>query len=277
MNLWCWISARTTGYWPAVRCWSTVRANWWPKFAFSPPNLNAVLPMSWATGNKARSWKGTLFWWASDSNDHAWFFHPSFPRLAAPVVGWPGCSPGRLRHGTGERLGAALEPTARLGDRTSAGDVRRPLTVLAGGLLVAGFPRGRAPSQALRRPVWIDPVPPVLLGELDAARFANHSHADLAGILQGFFDLAGDIAGEDEGLAIINLVGLNHHPQLASGLDGETFVDTAKGHTDLLEVLQPVDIGGHGFRAGSGTRGADGVGGADEDSQDGGVGHLIVV
>src|SRR2546429_9255212 len=69
----------------------------------------------------------------------------------------------------------------------------------------------------------------VLLGELDAARFAGDCDADLAGVLQGLFDFARDVAGEDKRLLIVNLVGLSHNPQLPAGVDAKRWVHDEAG------------------------------------------------
>src|SRR5205823_415614 len=96
-------------------------------------------------------------------------------------------------------------------------------------------------------------------------------------ILQGLFNLSRNVAREDKSLLIVNLIRLNHHPQLPAGLDGETSINAWKRQADLLQVFQSVDISRHRFRASAGARGADGVGGADEYSQNVGVGDFVVM
>lgn len=88
-----------------------------------------------------------------------------------------------------------------------------------------------------------------LLGELDASSFTQNSHADLAGVMEGVLDLSGNASCEEESLIIGNFLWLNHDAQLAAGLNRKAFFHTFEGHADLLEVVESLDVGGHGFRA----------------------------
>ena len=67
-----------------------------------------------------------------------------------------------------------------------------------------------------------------LLGDFDAAGFANDGDADLAGVLEFVFDLGGDVAGKGEGLVVVDLFGLNEDAKFAAGLNGECFFDAGK-------------------------------------------------
>ena len=84
-------------------------------------------------------------------------------------------------------------------------------------------------------------------------------------------------AGNGKGAAIVHLLGQDKNPQFASGLDGEGTLDSGIRVGQLLQILNALEIGGHIFGAGAGSRGADGVGGADQDSYRAGGGNVVMV
>ena len=92
-----------------------------------------------------------------------------------------------------------------------------------------------------------------LLREFDAAGFADDGDADLARVLQFFFDFAREAAGQCKGLFVVDLIGLDQHAEFAAGLDGEAFLDAGIGAANFFEVFDALDIGGHGFGAGAGA------------------------
>jgi hypothetical protein len=116
-----------------------------------------------------------------------------------------------------------------------------------------------------------------LLRELDAPRFSNDGDSDLARVVEFVLDPARDAAGQEIGLFITELIRLDHDSKLASGLHCEAFFDSAEGQANAFEVFEATDVGCHGLGARARARGADRVGGADEDSVDVGVGDFFVV
>src|SRR5712692_11923812 len=64
-----------------------------------------------------------------------------------------------------------------------------------------------------------------LAGKIHRAGLADHHDLDLAGILQLPLDLAGDLLGELARPAVVDGVRRDHHPHLASRLDGEDLLD----------------------------------------------------
>src|SRR5215213_10322650 len=115
------------------------------------------------------------------------------------------------------------------------------------------------------------------LGVLDAADLADHGDLDLPGVLELLLDPLGHVAGQDLGGDVVDVLGLDHDPDLAAGLHGEHLVDPGVAAGDLLEALQALDVGLEGLAAGAGPAAGDGVGGLGELGPDGGVRSLDLV
>src|SRR5689334_24002594 len=71
------------------------------------------------------------------------------------------------------------------------------------------------------------PSPPgnALARELRGAGLADDRDADLAGVGELLLDLLGDVAGDDLGLDVVYLLGLDHDADLAARLHGEDLLD----------------------------------------------------
>src|SRR5581483_9213727 len=115
-----------------------------------------------------------------------------------------------------------------------------------------------------------------LLGEFDAPGFADDGDADLAGVLEIVFNFAGDGAGQRVGLVVADGAGLDHDAEFAASLEGVAFFHTSETHADALQLFDALEIRHHGFGAGAGTGGADGVSRADEGAE-GAVGRDFAV
>src|SRR6266536_3041688 len=64
-------------------------------------------------------------------------------------------------------------------------------------------------------------LPEALFRVLDRTELPDHRDADLARILQLLLHLLGDVAGEDLGREVVDLLRLHHHPDLPARLHGE--------------------------------------------------------
>src|SRR6185437_142343 len=117
----------------------------------------------------------------------------------------------------------------------------------------------------------------VLSGELGGAGLADDGDADLAGVGELLLDLLGDVAGDHLGLDVVDPVGLDHDPDLASGLHGEDLLDALVAAGDLLETLEPLHVHLQRLAAGTGTPAADPVRRLGEDGLDGADLDLVVV
>ena len=69
--------------------------------------------------------------------------------------------------------------------------------------------------------------------------------------------------------AVVRVVRGEHHADLAPRLDGVGFGDTVECLGQLLELLQPFDVGVQALAPGAGPGGADGVRHGDDDVVDG--------
>src|SRR6202034_2100837 len=87
-----------------------------------------------------------------------------------------------------------------------------------------------------------DFLPGTSAGEFGGPGFAHHGDADLPWIGQFLFDLLGDVAGDHLGLDVVDVVGLDHDPDLAARLHGEDLLDTLVAAGYLLEALQALDV-----------------------------------
>src|SRR5215212_6728193 len=115
------------------------------------------------------------------------------------------------------------------------------------------------------------------LGVLDAADLADHGDLDLARVLELLLGPLGHVAGQDLGGDVVDVLGLDHDPDLAAGLHGEHLVDPRVAAGDLLEALQALDVGLEGLAAGPWSAAGDGVGGLGEHGLDGALLDLAVV
>src|SRR4051812_2952961 len=121
--------------------------------------------------------------------------------------------------------------------------------------------------QISRRDTWrLWNVSPPSLGHLHAAGFSDNRDLDLAGILQFAFDLQSNGAREREGLLVVYLFRLNEHTQLPASLDGECFLDARQGAGNAFQIFNAFQISRHALGPCAGTRGADGVRRADQNS-----------
>ncbi len=77
-------------------------------------------------------------------------------------------------------------------------------------------------------------------------------------------DSFGDLVGGEVSLVVGDAVGVDHHADLASGLDGEGFDDSGLSSRDVFEVVEALDVAFHRFAAGAWACGGDGVGGHDD-------------
>ena len=121
------------------------------------------------------------------------------------------------------------------------------------------------------------PTPSSSLGVLDAADLADDGDLDLPRVLELLLDPLGHVAGQDLGGDVVDVLRLDHDPDLAAGLHGEDLVDARVAAGDLLEALQALDVGLERLPAGPGPAARDGVGGLGEDGLDGPLLDLAVV
>src|SRR5262249_62001986 len=66
---------------------------------------------------------------------------------------------------------------------------------------------------------------------------------DLPGVLQLGLDLLGHVARQPEGLVVGHAVGLDDDAQLAAGLDRESLLHALESVRDVLQLLEPLDVG----------------------------------
>ncbi len=77
-----------------------------------------------------------------------------------------------------------------------------------------------------------------LLRDVNGARLANDDDADLAGILHLVLDLLGNVVGQNRGLGIGDLLGLDHDAELATSLHGIGALDALVGVRDSPQASQ---------------------------------------
>src|SRR6266540_4412247 len=82
-----------------------------------------------------------------------------------------------------------------------------------------------------------------LLRVLDAADLPHHRDLDLPRVLELLLDPLGHVAGEHLGGDVVDVLGSDHDPDLAAGLHGEDLVHARVADRDLLQTLEPLDIG----------------------------------
>ena len=81
--------------------------------------------------------------------------------------------------------------------------------------------------------------------------------------------LVGDVVREDDGLSLVDHLGLDHDAHLATCLDGVGALDALVGVGDFLKLLEALDIGVEGLLAGTRAGGRHGIRGLDEHVEDG--------
>src|SRR5215813_1153954 len=99
---------------------------------------------------------------------------------------------------------------------------------------------------------------------LNRTGLANDGDLDLTGILQLGLDLLGHVAREPERLVVVDPVGLDHDAQLPPRLDREGLLDSLEAVGDVLELLEPLDVGFEDLAAGPRPRRGQGVRPVDE-------------
>ena len=100
---------------------------------------------------------------------------------------------------------------------------------------------------------------------------------DLAGIFQFVFNAVGQLPGQDDHLVLADLLGFDHDPDLAAGLDGVGLLHAGIAAGDLLQLLQTLDIVLQVLTAGTGPGGGNGVGRLDQTSHQSLALHVAVV
>src|SRR5450755_3948620 len=83
---------------------------------------------------------------------------------------------------------------------------------------------------------------PTSMREFGRPRLTYHGDADLPGVGELFFDLLGDVARDDLGLNVVDLVRQHHHPHLAASLHSKDFLDSLVRGGDLLKPLKPLHV-----------------------------------
>ena len=103
-----------------------------------------------------------------------------------------------------------------------------------------------------------------LLGVIDRARFADHLHLDLTGILHRLLDLLGDVAREAQRRQIVDVFRPDDDAHFAPGLQRVALLDAVEAVGDLFQRLDAADVGFQAFTPSAGTRAGNGVGGFDD-------------
>src|ERR1700674_203560 len=100
----------------------------------------------------------------------------------------------------------------------------------------------------------------LLFGVLDGASFADYGDSDLTWETQLGLDPFGDVPRHQLGRSVVDLLRLDQDPDFAPGLDGVGLLDSLEGIRDLLQLLEPLDIGLQRLAARTRARSGDGVG-----------------
>jgi len=116
-----------------------------------------------------------------------------------------------------------------------------------------------------------------LAGEFGGAGFAEDGDADLAWVLEVFFDLLGDVAGKSHGAKVVDFAWVDDDADFASGLDGEGLSDAFEGGGDFFKAAEAFDVAFDGFAPRAGSSAGDGVGHLDDDGFDGAEFDFVVV
>ena len=92
-----------------------------------------------------------------------------------------------------------------------------------------------------------------LFGVFNRAGLTHDVDLDLPGIIQLILDLLDDLAGDNHHSVVIDHIGLEHNPHLASGLNGEALFNAVEGGGNLLKLLKTLDVVLNVFAPGAGT------------------------
>src|SRR5512136_1385487 len=92
-------------------------------------------------------------------------------------------------------------------------------------------------------------------GIFDRPHLADDGDLDLAGVVELGLDLGRGVLGQQGRLVVGDLEGLDDDADLAAGLQGEGLGDAFERAGDLLELLQPLDVGLEELAPGPGAGG----------------------
>jgi hypothetical protein len=81
-----------------------------------------------------------------------------------------------------------------------------------------------------------------------ATCFPHHGDPDLPRVMKFILDSSHETSSQCVRLGIVDLFRMDDDPQFAPRLDGEALVDAREREADLLQVLEPFDVGRHRFR-----------------------------
>src|SRR5690606_37488911 len=99
--------------------------------------------------------------------------------------------------------------------------------------------------------------------------FADDYDFDLARVLNLLLDLLDDVLHQEVGLAIVDLIRLDHDADFPAGLDGVGLFHAFEGIRYLFQGAETLDVRLQGLPPGPGPGGAQGVGGGDQHRFDG--------
>ena len=108
----------------------------------------------------------------------------------------------------------------------------------------------------------VDPQPPspTLSGNLDRPSLAQHRDLDLAGKGHLFAHALGDLLGDQVGLIVPDPRRVDHHTDLAPGLDRVRLLDPGHREGDVLQLVEPLDVFFHALAPGAGPGRRNGIG-----------------
>src|ERR1700730_14584479 len=153
----------------------------------------------------------------------------------------------------------SASPKARLPGAPTTSPTKRIFIKSGGRCQVAGVRPGssRSPITYHLSPITyhLSPTTYHLPCVLHRPRLPNHCHFDLSWVLQLRFDLLRNVAGEPERLVIRYASRLDDDPELPARLDGERLLDSLESIGDVLELLEPLDVGLQDLPAGAGPGG----------------------
>src|SRR5215213_6447706 len=104
---------------------------------------------------------------------------------------------------------------------------------------------------------------------VDRSRLANDRHFDLPWVLQALLDLLRDVSRQSRSGQIVDRIGRNQDPDLATGLDGKALFDPVEGIGYALERFQTLDVGLHHLAPGTRSGTGDSIGRRHDERLDG--------